>query len=142
MTAGNFVMLRADGLRLLLPQQDVGAAEYIDAAPGVLPVPGCFEDGSGPNARQVMALSAQMTPLTQFPRDRFVLTRFSLDGIDLYFAWSEVRVLIGAQLKVQPLPPSMRTADGPISGYVEHEGAVLLCSTAGQVLAQVAASGN
>lgn len=31
--SGNFVLLKADGLQLLLPQQDVGAAEYLDSAP-------------------------------------------------------------------------------------------------------------
>ena len=30
---GNFVLLRADGLQLLLPQQEVGAAQYLDARP-------------------------------------------------------------------------------------------------------------
>ena len=30
---GNFVLLRADALRLLLPQQDVSSTEYIDSAP-------------------------------------------------------------------------------------------------------------
>ncbi|HMA08872.1 MAG TPA: hypothetical protein VKP68_13450 [Ramlibacter sp.] len=142
MKAGNFVMLRADSLRLLLPQQEVGAAEYIEQAPRALPQPGWFEYGSGEGARPVIALSGQMTPLVAFPADRFVLTRFSLDGSDLLFAWNEVRVLIEAQLQAHLLPPSMRTADGPISGYVERDGEVLLCSTAGQVMAYAAAHGS
>jgi hypothetical protein len=142
MNAGNFVMLRADSLRLLLPQQDVGAAEYIEQAPRALPQPGWFAHGSGENALAVIALSGQMTPLAAFPADRFVLTRFSLDGIDLYFAWNEVRVLIAAQLQPHLLPPAMRTAQGPITGYVERDGEVLLCSTAGQVMAYAAVVGR
>src|SRR5512140_3777014 len=63
MKAGNFVMLRADSLRLLLPQQEVGAAEYIEQAPRALPERGWFEYGSGEGARPVIALSAQMPPI-------------------------------------------------------------------------------
>ena len=47
---GNFVLLRADTLRLLLPQHEVGAAEYIEGAPGPGSAGGLFEygDGDGP----------------------------------------------------------------------------------------------
>lgn len=142
MNAGNFVMLRADNLRLLLPQQDVGAAEYIEQAPGAQPEPGWFECGSGQTARQVIALSGQMAPLAAFPADRFLLTRLNVDGSDLYFAWNEVRVLIATELQPSRLPPAMRTADGPITSYVQRDGEVLLCSTAGQVMAYAASHGS
>jgi hypothetical protein len=137
----NFVMLRADSLRLLLPQQDVGAAEYIDGVPRPTEAPGLFEHGSGDSLRRVVALSGQMAALAAFPADRFVLTRLIAGGIELSFAWNEVRVLIAVELQPHPLPPAMRAGGGPIAGYVEHDGEVLLCSTAAQVMAY-AASGR
>ena len=119
----------------------MGAAEYIEQAPRAQAKPGWFGYGSGETARQLIALSGQMTPLSAFPADRFVLTRLNRDGSDLYFAWNEVRVLIAAELQPRLLPPALRTADGPITSYVERDGEVLLCSTAGQVMAYAASHG-
>ena len=139
---GHFVMLRCDSLRLLLPQQDVGAAEYIEGVPRAGPAPGFFEYGAGGSLRHVIALSGQMTPLAAFPADRFVLTRLNVEGSDLYFAWNEVRVLIAAELQPRLLPPALRAAGGPIAAYVERDGEVLLCSTGAQVMTYAAAGGS
>lgn len=126
---GDFVMLRADGLRLLLPQQDVGAAAHRDAKAG--------SGGSG-----VVALSATMEPLAAVPADRFVVTALhgAGPGEALSFAWNEVRVLIDARLRWHPLPAAMRVPGAPVSGYVEEGGEVLLCTTAAHVVAAAAAA--
>lgn len=122
---GNFVVLRADALRLLLPQCEVGAAEYV-------------ADG----ARAVVALSGRMEPLAQWPADRFVLTRLEGAGRELSFAWNEARVLIDAQLELHPLPAAMRVAGAPIGGYVEHEGELLFSTTARHVIEAAGAGGD
>jgi hypothetical protein len=135
---GNFVVLRADALRLLLPQQEVGAAEYIDGEPHPTGTPGLFEYGEGDGLRHVIALSGQMRALATFPQGRFVLTKLMADEGELSFAWNEVRVLIDARLEPHPLPAAMRVTGAPIDAYVEHEGELLLCSTAAQVLGYAA----
>ena len=139
---GNFVVLRADSLRLLLPQQDVGAAEYVERVPCASGQPGVFEHGEGEQARFVMALSQQMRPLPEFPPGRFVITALRAQECELSFAWNEVRVLIDASLLRHPLPPAMRVAGAPIDGYVEHGGELLLCSTAERVITHAAAAGD
>lgn len=136
---GNFVVLRADALRLLLPQEDVGVAEYLEGEPLPSSEQGVFRHGEGESARAVLALSPRLRPLAQFPRERFLLTRLHAAGGELSLAWNEVRVLIGAKLQRQPLPPAMRRPDGPIDGYVEQDGELLLCSTAERVLAHAMA---
>ena len=138
----SFVLLRAGPLRLLLPREDVGAAEYIDHAPSATAEPGVFEcDGDGAS-RLVAALSAAMRPLEQFPAGRFILTPLQVDDSDLRFAWDEVRVLIDARLEAQPLPPALRAPGAPIESYVVHEGEILLCTTARRLLAHAAGAGE
>ncbi len=137
---GNFVLLRADGLRLLLPRQDVGAAEYIEHEPRPTGAPGLFEDGEGDGLRQVVALSDQMRVLPDFPRGRFVLTKLRAGEGELFFAWNEVQVLIDAQFERHALPPVMQAPGAPIEAYVERDGEVLLCTTATRVLSHVAAA--
>lgn len=136
----NFVLLRADTLRLLLPQQDVGAAEYIEHDPRPTATPGLFEHGAGDGLRRVIALSEQMRPLSTFPGGRFVLTRLMAGEDELSFAWNEVRILIDAEIEAHPLPAAMRARGAPIDAYVEHEGEVLLCSSASTVLAYAASA--
>ena len=128
MLDGNFVMVRADTLRLLLPQQDVGAARHLEA-----------RSGSG---GRVVALSAAMEPLAALPADRFVLTHLHAGDAahDLSFAWNEVRVLIDARLRWHPLPAAMRVTGAPFEGYVEEDGEVLLCTTAAHVVAAATAA--
>jgi hypothetical protein len=131
---GNFVMLRADTLRLLLPQREVGAAEYVEGAPGPGSAGGLFEFGAGDGAIAVIALSGRMEPLADWPQGRFVVTQLAADDVPLYFAWNETRVLIDALLERRPLPAAMRVAGAPIEGYVEHEGELLFCTTARHVI--------
>lgn len=134
----NWVLLRADTLRLLLPQQEVGAAEYIEHDPRPTATPGLFEYGAGDGLRRIVALSGQMRSLSTFPGGRFVLTRLLAGEGELSFAWSEVRVLIDAEFEPHPLPAALRAQGAPIDAYVEHDGEVLLCSTASAVLAYAA----
>lgn len=137
---GNFVVLRAGGLRLLLPHEDVGAAEYLGEAPAGPAPGGIFELELQGERRAVVALSEQLRPLERFPAGRFVLAR--LDGGELSFAWDEVRVLIDAALEPRPLPAAMRNARGPVDGYVQFGGELLLCATAASMLAYASGAGG
>ncbi|MCM2252773.1 MAG: hypothetical protein NDJ19_10485 [Ramlibacter sp.] len=132
--SGNFVLLRADSLRLLLPQQDVGAAQYLEHAPRPAGEPGLYEVGQGDDLRPVIALSREMKPLARFPADRFVLASLHAAGSTLSFAWNEVQVLIGATLERRELPAVMRAPGAPVDAYVEHDGHVVLCATAERVI--------
>lgn len=136
---GNFVMLRADTLRLLLPQREVGAAEYIE---GVPPggAGGLFEFGEG--RQPLAALSSRMELLAQWPPGRFVVTRLAAGDAELCFAWNEARVLIDAELERRPLPPAMQVPGAPIDGYVEHEGELLFCTSAHHVIEAACAAGG
>lgn len=140
---GNFVLLRADSLRLLLPQEDVGAAEYISGMPDATGATGIFAQGEGDAARNVVALSGQMRALPVFPQGRFLLTRLGGEEHDLSFAWSEVRVLIGAEFAPRPLPSALRMRNAPIVSYVEFDGEITLCTTAASVVSHtLAANGS
>jgi hypothetical protein len=139
-TDGNFVLLRAESLRLLLPQQDVGAAEYVEHELRPSGEPGVYEHGEGDDLRWVIALSGEMRPLTSFPADRFVLARLNTGETALSFAWNEVQVLIDAQFERHELPAALQVPGAPIEAYVERDGQVVLCTTAEQVVAYATAA--
>lgn len=114
---GNFVVLRAGALHLVLPQEDVGAAEH----------------GEAGQAGEVVAPSELLQALGSLPADRFVLTR--LAGGTKQYAWSELKVIPDAQLQVHPLPEVLRMKNGPIDGFVEFQGTIAFRTDARRVVA-------
>jgi hypothetical protein len=125
---GNFVFVRADGLRLMLPQEQVGAAEYRRAG----------EEGG----RIYAALSAGMTLLDDCPPERFVVTTLG-DGSDgVAWCWNELQVLIGIELHPRPLPATLVGPSTPVGHYVEHAGELAFLCDAPRLQAFALASGN
>ena len=124
---GNFVLLRADALRLLLPQHDVGAASHLGSAPRPTDFPGFFEQGDAASAQPVVALSSDMLPLAQFPADRFFVTAIATPLGEMGFGWSEVSVLLDARLQAQPLPAALFGAQSALREFVEIDGRVVFC---------------
>jgi hypothetical protein len=130
---GNFVLLRADTLRLLLPQSDVGVATYLDQVPQATDLPGLFEHRGEAGEQAVLALSAHMVPLAQYPKDRFLVTPITTPLGDIGFCWSEVSVLIDTRLQPQALPTALVAAHAPLKEFVEIDDHVVFCCDAEHV---------
>jgi hypothetical protein len=129
---GNFVLLHAEGLQLLLPQCDVASAEHLGAAER-----GRLRAGRGGNGDdEVVALTGALRPLAHLPADRFVLTRLGARGTA--FAWNAVRVLLAAELPRHPLPAALCAPGMPVDSYVEIDGGLALCTSAQRLLDFVA----
>lgn len=127
--SGHYVMLRAGTLRLLLPQYEVGAAEYLGAALEPGDEPGLLRQADGQSARRFAALSEQMTLLPNCPSDRFVATALGEDSDGVAWCWNEVQVLIDVELQARPLPAVLLAPHTPVEQYVEHAGEIVyLCS--------------
>ena len=126
---GNFVLLRADELRLLLPQQQVGDASYLPERPAPTDLPGIFMSG-GEAGEPIVALSRRMEPLNAFPEDRFLVTKINAPQGAFAFGWSDVQVLIGVELKPQRLPAPLDWPHGPVHSFVEIDGEVVFCCDA------------
>jgi hypothetical protein len=134
---GNFVLLYADSLRLLVPQEDVGAAEYVEHGLNATSEAGVFCHGEGENERFVVALSERMRALPEFPASRFVLTRVAARQRKLAFAWNQLHVLIDRQIEPLALPRAMRVEGAPIERYVVLGGELVLCTTAQRIVRYV-----
>ena len=104
---GNFVLLRAGTLRIVVPQAQVGGASYLDERPDPL---------------QFAALSDDMTLLPECPAERFIAAPFSGDNDGVMWCWDELRVLIDTELHPIAVPESIRTSGTPVDGYVEIDG--------------------
>ena len=118
---GNYVLLRADGLRLVLPQRDIRSTDYMMSRPvrmdgenGLLHVPGSTD------AAVYVAVSAGMQLLEECPADRFIST--VLQGLDVHWCWSDVRVLLSAELHPLPLPVSLIAPGTPVREVVAVGG--------------------
>ena len=133
---GNYVLLRADGLRLVLPQRDIRSTDYIMSRPvrmdgenGLLHVPGSTD------AAVYVAVSAGMQLLEECPADRFIST--VLQGLDVHWCWSDVRVLLNAELHPLPLPVSLIAPGTPVREVVAVGGEwAYMCSA--EILQQFA----
>lgn len=132
---GDFVLLRADSLRLLLPQRDVISTEYRDRVPATTAASGLFvlTDAQGMQ-RPVAALSSDMTLMERFPEDRFLLTRISGADQQPALAWNEVQVLMDTELEFHAMPAATQNRDGPIEAYVEIGRELAFCTTAQRML--------
>ena len=144
---GDFVLLRSGPLQLLLPQVDVGAAGHLARPPRDAGQPGLFEinagddAGDGDQAGFVIALSPHMTPMPEFPDDRFLLTSFSgHEGV--LVCWDEARVLSRVSLQPRPLPTAMLAAGAPVDAYVEFGEQIAFLCTGERLLAHAFASLN
>jgi hypothetical protein len=132
---GNFVLLRADSLRLLLPQQDVISTEYIESTPSATSEPGIFTHAEDAGMqRKVLAFSGEMHAMTIFPSDRILLTQLADDQHDISFAWSEVRVLIDTELERHALPVVMQGPAAMVDSYLELDGELVFVSNAQQLI--------
>lgn len=141
---GGWMLLRADTLRLLLPLDEVGAAEHLDVTPQPSGQPGLFElvaDDAEGTPRFVAALSARLRPLPDMPGGRFVVTPFPAQpGVVL--AWDEARWLRADAVALQPLPAAMCAPESPLTHYAEIEGLPAFACTAERVLAHAFAAAD
>ena len=137
---GNFVMLRAGDLRLLLPQAEVGAAGYLDTRPVPGDAPGFLRSIAPDDDRCFAALSAQMTLLPQCPPERFVVANIGDSGVA--WCWDELRVLIDVQLQPHALPAVLVAPHTPVRQYAEHDGEIAFLCEAGKLAGFALANGS
>jgi hypothetical protein len=127
---GNYVLLSAGTLDILLPQHEVGAADYLDGALESSEIPGLLTLTGTQNPLIFVALSEQMTLLTQCPPERFIVTSLGYDHEEIRWCWNELRILIDVELQEKPLPAMLLTENTPVNQYIEFEGKLAyLCST-------------
>lgn len=132
---GDFVLLRADALRLLLPQREVATTVYLEQQPATTREPGIFTLSDAQGTRYpVIALSEHMRALDRFPSDRFVLTRLGGADQGVCLAWNEVRVLIDTELEFHALPDVMQGEGDLIDAYVELDGELAFCTSTRRAL--------
>lgn len=133
---GNYVLLRADNLRLLLPQHEVGSLAYLETAPDAGDLPGQFlfrNDERLAHSRFV-ALSEKMRLMPDFPVERFVYTTLGHEEDDLLcWCWSQVQILPESEISPQYLPPVLRSPGSPITRFTELRGKVVFLCNARQL---------
>jgi hypothetical protein len=131
---GNFVLVRVDAVALVLRLEGLGAAFYLDEQPVQTEIPGLFSVGAGEQGRLVVAPSRGLRPLPKYPSERFVMTPVIFDGNEIFVAWSEMKVLIGARLQLRALPPLLHGTACPFDGYAMFDGRPAFHSSAQQLV--------
>lgn len=119
---GNYVLLASDSLRIILPQHEVGPAQYLDGPLEESSEPGLLRRSGSDATQRFIALSAQMKPRKHCPSDHFLLVTLGDDSSEFRWCWKELRVLINTQLDLLPIPSSLLTPISPITHYVELNG--------------------
>lgn len=124
----NYVLLTAGGLRLLLPLQEVGEAEYLDGELCTSDEPGRLRLRDVESERRYIALSEHMYPMPQCPPGRFMFTRVGAD--DLGWCWDDIQVLHGLKFGLEPLPSVLLAQFTPFTHYIELDGQLAYLCTA------------
>lgn len=121
----DFVLLRADNVRLLVPQYQLGHTEYLteklsicEGTDGM----GLFCVMDNINGYIYMAISEQLRILTTPPIDRAVVTPIQAsDGGQIRWCWNEVHSVKRQSIHLQPLLPCMITPHTPVTHFAELE---------------------
>ena len=109
--------MRADKLRLLIPQTEVRAIGHLDVRPEPSGMPGLL---AAPGRDDVcyLALSDDFRLLESCPEDRFVTTSMRVtDDMETFWCWAEARVLLDYSLEIHEMPKILLTAASPVRSY-------------------------
>lgn len=111
---GSYVLLRADALRLLLPQAEIKSTDYLQTRPELIEgESGLLHIPDSTDGAVYVAISSDMQLMDECPPDRFVSTSLQ-GGLDVHWCWSEVRVLIDTELHLEALPPVLLAPYTPV----------------------------
>ena len=124
-----YVFLRAGGLRLLVPQTEIGAIGHLEGRPEPTGMPGLLAV-PGRDAACFLVLDEEFRLLEACPEDRYVTTSIpSADGMETQWCWNEARVLLDFDAPVEELPQVLLTAASPLRRYaLLDEQPVFVCS--------------
>ena len=134
MKESTLAMMSFDGIRLLLPQQQVATIEMstvIETQAEAGAAIGRLQPG--PKAWPVFALDAGFGHLPQCPAHYRYCVAFDLDGRPAFaLACEEVTTLaLDDDFETDPLQPCMRPPHNPIEALRVRDGRLLLISSAG-----------
>lgn len=126
---GRYVLLRADKLRLLMPQTEIDAIEHLDSQPQPSEIP-CFLTMPEGGDACYLVLSDDFTLLATCPEDRFVTTRITTEeGMETEWCWAETRVLQDFSPEIYEIPDILLTAASPLRQYALMDNEpVFVCS--------------
>lgn len=124
------VLLRADKLRLLVPQAEIGEIEHLDTLPTQSGLPG-FLTVPGQDDVCYIVLAQDFTLLDTCPDDRFITTKIvTAEGITTQWCWSEARTLPDFALEIRKLPEVLLNAASPVRQYTLLDGQPVFVCTA------------
>lgn len=118
---GDYVLLRADSLRLLVPQSNL--TNIIHLQDRLTVAEQCIKDPKqlliqqSDQEQQLLALSEDLTLLSAVPKNRFVMTQHTQTAT-IHWCWTEVQLFNHLDMKCEQLPPIVRTDITPIDAIV------------------------
>ncbi|MDO5675003.1 MAG: hypothetical protein Q4G66_08825 [bacterium] len=133
---GQYIYLRADNLRLLVPQEDMGEVEHLNIQPVASGTPGLLASPDDSESCFI-ALSDSMRLMDYCPDGRYVTTKLPpVEGMEIRCCWTEVHILIDYQPHWQDVPEILLLADSPLRHFaIMNDQPVFLC--AGQALQNI-----
>lgn len=136
---GRYALLRADTLRLLIPQAALGDTQHLNQRPVASDIPGLLTL-PGRDDTCFLVLSEQLHLLDHCPDNRYVTTKMTAeDGTEMHWCWTEVRMLIDFIPQIHPVPEVLLRASSPLRHYAIMDGEpVFPCSA--QILQELVLS--
>jgi hypothetical protein len=117
---GDHVLLRIGSLRLLLPQEEVGAAVHVEQH---------AEEGSATSRSNLgfISLDEELRPLPMLPADRFIAVTIG-NHEDVAWCWDGIELLPNMEIQVRELPAALRAPYTPVEAFAVVKGEIVfLC---------------
>ncbi len=127
---GDYVLLRADNLNLLVSQETLTDIHYLHdrqmIASQCITHPQqlmqVIADAKSSQTPTFTALSASLTLLPEIPKSRFVATEHSI-APGVQWCWNDVRLLNKVSLPLSPIPMLLKTDTTPVQAVATLDNA-------------------
>ncbi len=117
---GDHVLLRAGSLRLLLPQEEVGAAVHVEQH---------GKDAASRSNVGFISLDEELRPLPMLPADRFLAVTIG-NHEDVAWCWDGIELLPNVEIQARELPTALRAPYTPVDAFAVVKGEIVfLCNS-------------
>ncbi len=133
---GSFVLLSADGVKILIPQSNIGQAHYLPVNEQWIKHQSYDGLFSSENMKDTLfvALSNQLKPLKKSSQDRFIAlplhTKNNPLTTKILWVWNSAQILLNRRFDLIKLPQFISQSRSPVIGYVEYNNEIVYyCDT-------------
>lgn len=133
---GDFVLLSADNTKILLPQEHVGTATYLEQNtqwqqstdyPGVFLTDAVI-------GKYFIALSDTLKPIQTHIDNRFIAVPLEFTNQSFLWCWSSVQILMNTSFTLHEITNTLLAEKTPTTQFIEHDNDIVFVCHANRLV--------